>query len=185
MSLLTSDRLISHRYFHHPDMKNLIAIPVILLAVLLQSSVVSRVTLLSGAADLPLVMLAAWSLQDQVETAWHWAVAAGLLVGFISGMPWFVPILGYLIVVLLARLLQRRVWQAPLLAMFLVTFLGTVITNLASVLTLRLFGITPEYTDVFGLILLPVVLLNLLLAIPVFAVIRDLAAWMYPLSEAA
>lgn len=166
-------------------MKNLIAIPVILLAVLLQSSVVSRITLLSGAADLPLVMLAAWSLQDQVDSAWHWAIAAGLLVGFISGMPWFVPLFGYLVVILLARVLRRRVWQAPLLAMFLVTFIGTVIANLASVLTLRLLGITPEYADVFGLILLPVVLLNLLLAIPVYAVIRDLAAWVHPSMEAA
>jgi rod shape-determining protein MreD len=165
-------------------MKNLIAIPVILLAVLLESSVVSRVKLLSGTADLPLVMLAAWSLQDQVETAWHWAIAAGLLVGFISGMPWFVPMIGYLIIVLLARGLQRRVWQAPLLAMFLVTFLGTLVTNLASVLTLRLLGMTPSLADVFGLIVLPSVLLNLLLAIPVYAVMRDFASWVHPLKEA-
>ena len=52
-------------------MRNLIAVPVILLAVILQSAIVSRVTLLSGMADLPLVMLAAWAMQDEVETAWR------------------------------------------------------------------------------------------------------------------
>ncbi|HUG33135.1 MAG TPA: hypothetical protein VMJ90_00085 [Anaerolineales bacterium] len=165
-------------------MKNFIAIPVILLAVLLQSAVVSRVTLLSGAADLPLIMLAAWSLQEQVDTAWHWAIAAGSLIGFISGIPWFVPLIGYLFVVLLARMLQRRVWQAPLLAMFLVSFIGTLMIHIFSVITLRLFGITLPVADIFGLVTLPAVLLNLLLAIPVYAVMRDLALWMYPSAEA-
>ena len=68
-------------------MRNLVALPVIILAVILQSAIVSRVYLLSGIADLPLVMLAAWALQEEVETAWHWAVATGLLVGFVSGIP--------------------------------------------------------------------------------------------------
>src|SRR5512147_2494348 len=107
-------------------MRNLIAVPVILFAVILQSAIVSRVTLLSGADDLPLVMLAAWAMQDEVETAWHWAIASGLVVGFVSGIPWLVPVLGYLVVVGLAQMLQRSVWQAPLLAMFSVTFLGTI-----------------------------------------------------------
>ena len=65
-------------------MRNLVAVPVILLTVILQSAVISRVYLLSGSADLPLVMLAAWALQDGVDSAWHWAIATGLLVGFIS-----------------------------------------------------------------------------------------------------
>ena len=40
-------------------MRNLIALPVIILAVILQTAIVSRVYLLAGIADLPLVMLAA------------------------------------------------------------------------------------------------------------------------------
>ena len=75
-------------------MRNLVGIPIIILSVVLQSSIVSRVPLLSGTADLPLVILAAWALQDGVETSWHWALAAGLLVGFVSAIPFFVPIIG-------------------------------------------------------------------------------------------
>ena len=166
-------------------MRNLIAAPVILLAVILQSAVISRVTLLSGIADLPLVMLAAWSLREEVDTAWHWAAATGLLVGFVSGIPWFVPVLGYLTVVLLAQILQGRVWQAPLLAMFVVSFLGTIVMNLLSLFTLRLSGVPLPLADTLGLVTLPSVLLNMLLAIPVFAVIRDLARWVYPTPEIA
>src|SRR5215204_4051277 len=164
-------------------MRNLIAIPVILLAVILQSSIVSRVTLLSGIADLPLVMLAAWAMQDEVETAWHWAIAMGVLVGFVSGLSWVVPLLSYLLVIAFAQVLQRRVWQAPLLAMFSITFLGTISLSFFSLMVLRFSGISLSITDVFGLLTLPGILLNMLLAIPVFAVMRDLAHWIYPVPE--
>jgi hypothetical protein len=164
-------------------MRNLIAVPVILLAVTLQSAIVSRVNLLSGIADLPLVMLAAWAMQEEVETAWHWAIAAGVLVGFVSGLSWLVPVLSYLFVIALAQVLQRRVWQAPLLAMFSITFLGTIGSSFFSLVVLRFSGITLPVADVFGLITLPGILLNMLLAVPVFAVMRDLARWVYPAPE--
>ena len=164
-------------------MRNLVAVPVIFLAVILQSAVISRVYLLSGIADLPLVMLAAWALQDGVDSAWQWAIATGLLVGFISGIAWFVPVIGYVAVVVMAYLFQRRVWQAPLLVMFSITFMGTVIVSLFSVAVLRLSDVRLPFNEVLGLVVLPGVLLNLLLAIPVYTVMRDLARWVYPAPE--
>ena len=164
-------------------MRNLVAVPVILLTVILQSAVISRVYLLSGIADLPLVMLAAWALQDGVDSAWHWAIATGLLVGFISGISWVVPVAGYISVVFLAYLFQRRIWQAPLLAMFSITFVGTILVSFLSVGVLRFSGVDLPLSDVLGLVMLPGVLLNMLLAIPVYAVMRDLARWVYPVPE--
>ena len=164
-------------------MRNLIAFPVILLAVILQSSVVSGMPLLSGYADLPLVMVTAWALQDQVDSAWHWAVATGALVGFISGINLAVPVIGYVLVVALAKILRMRVWQAPLLAMFSVTFFGTILTSVFSLVWLRVSGVPVTFQDSFGLVMLPGVLLNMLLAIPVYAVMRDLAHWTYPSLE--
>jgi rod shape-determining protein MreD len=164
-------------------MRNIIAVPVILLTVILQSAVISRVYLLSGIGDLPLVMVAAWALQEEVDSAWHWAAATGLLVGFVSGIPWMVPVVGYLVIVALARTFQRRVWQAPLLAMFSITFLGTILVSLLSLVVLRFGGVPLPISDVLGLLTLPSVLLNMLLAIPIFAVMRDLARWVYPSPE--
>lgn len=164
-------------------MRNLVAVPVILLSVILQSAVISRVYLLSGIADLPLVMLAAWALQDEVDSAWHWAAATGLLVGFISGISWIVPFAGYIAVVALAQIFQRRVWQAPLLAMFSITFVGTIIVSLLSFGVLRFQDVPLPISDVLGLLTLPGVLLNMLLAIPAYAVMRDLARWVYPSPE--
>jgi hypothetical protein len=75
---------------------------------------------------------------------------------------------------------QRRVWQAPLLAMFAVTFAGTIWMHLLSFLVLRFLGYLLPFGDVLGLITLPSLLLNMLIAIPVYAWMRDLAHWVYP-----
>ena len=164
-------------------MRNLIAFPLLGLAVILQSSAVSQVRLLSGYADLPLVLLAAWALQEQVESSWHWGVLTCLFSGFISSMPVPVVIAGYLGVVFVARILQRRVWQAPLLAMFSVVFLGTLFSHVVSFVVLSFLGTPFVFGDVMGLITLPSLLLNMLLAIPVYAFMRDLSHWVYPAQE--
>ena len=67
--------------------------------------------------------------------------------------------------------------------MFSVTFLGTVGLSVFSLVVLRFSGLNLLVADVFGLVTLPGILLNMLLAIPVYAVMRDLAHWAYPASE--
>jgi hypothetical protein len=161
-------------------MRNIIAFPLIGIAVILQSSIVSEIRLLSGYADLILLLLAAWALQERVESAWHWALAACLMTGFVSRMPWLILAAGYFAVVFAARALQRRVWQAPLLAMFSVVFLGTICMHLLSFAALNILGTPFAFSDVVYLITLPSLLLNILFSIPVFALMRDLAHWVYP-----
>jgi hypothetical protein len=164
-------------------MRNLIAFPLIGLAVILQSAVSSRISLLSGYADIILILLAAWTLQPQVRSGWHWAFVAILFVGYMTRMPWLVVALGYFAVVVIAQMLQRRVWQAPLLAMFTVTFLGTLWMHLLSYISLAVAGTPLSLGDVLGFVTLPSLLLNLLFAIPMLAFMRDLARWVYPGEE--
>ena len=163
--------------------RNLIAFPLLALVIIVQSTVVSQMTLLAGYADLMLVVLAAWALKADAATAWLWALLGGAMVSFVSGMPWPVTMAGYLLTVLLAQLFRQRVWQAPLLAMFSVTFVGTIVMGVLAIFTLNLLGTPLPIGDSLGLIVLPSILLNLLFAIPVYAMMRDLAQWISPLQE--
>jgi hypothetical protein len=164
-------------------MRNIIAIPLLVLAVILQSAVVSHLTLLAGYGDLLLVMLAAWAIQPHVDSGWQWALFASILVGFMTRVPWPSVVLGYMSVILVAQLLRRRVWQAPLLALFAATVLGTLLMNLFTYFGLALSGNFLPVADVLSLITLPSLLLNLLFAIPVYALMRDLSRWVYPAEE--
>ncbi len=164
-------------------MRTLVAFPVLILVVILQSAVISRIRLLAGCADLMLVILAAWALKTDIDASWQWAFLGGILVSFVSRMPWFVVLGGYFGVVALAHLLRRRVWQAPVLAMFSVIFVGTMFMNLGAYVVLQFLSHPITLNDALGLIVLPSLLLNLLFALPVYAMIRDLAHWVYPVQE--
>jgi cell shape-determining protein MreD len=147
---------------------------------MLQTIIISTLPILNGYADLILLVLVAWSLQERVRTAWIWTIIAGALVGFISALPLFVPVVCYLLVTAIARLVRRRVWQSPILAMFLVTFLGSLVSLGLTMAVLIVTGTPLPLEDSLNLVVLPATLLNLLLALPVYAVVTDLAQWVYP-----
>jgi len=164
-------------------MRNLVAFPILALAVIVESAVMSRTTLLSGFTDLPLVIVIAWALQDGVTTGWHWALIGSLMTGFVSGLPVAVFIAGYLAAVWIAQLFHQRIWQAPMIAMLGVTFLSTLLLHMLSYVALSVLVTPLPFSETFSLITLPTVLLNMLSAIPVFWLMRDLAHWVFPSEE--
>jgi rod shape-determining protein MreD len=158
----------------------LLALPILILVLILQTVIVSTLPLLSGYADLILLVLVAWSLQERARSAWVWAIVGGTLVSVVSAAPMGASLAGYLIVTVIARLLVRRVWQTPVLSMFLMTFLGSLITQGLSMVALIFNGAPLPLMDSLNLVVLPSTLLNLLLALPVYAIVSDMAQWVYP-----
>lgn len=164
-------------------MKELIALPLLAIILVIQMAIVSRIPLLSGYADLMLVALAAWSLQERAQTAWHWAIIAGLLVGWASGLPWLIPLIGYLFTVIFARALVRRIWQTPLLGIFVVVFVGTLLMHILTIVILRLLGSPLLIEDALSAVTLPSLFINLFLALFAYPILRDLAVWVYDIED--
>ncbi len=161
-------------------MSILLSLPVLALVMMLQTIIVSTLPLLNGYADLILLVLVAWALQERARSAWAWAVVAGIMVGFVSAAPTGMALLGYLIVVAIARLFRRRVMQTPVLSMFLVTFIGSLITQGLVAGALIFKGVPLPVNESINLVIMPSTLLNLLLALPIYAIVSDLARWVYP-----
>jgi rod shape-determining protein MreD len=161
-------------------MATLIAIPMIGILAILQAGLISRLPMLHGTADLILLMIIAWALQKRVETAWQWCIIGGLVVNIISAVPFGMPLLGYSLTTAVALALRRHIWQVPILAMFLVAFLGTLITQGITLLSLRIGGVPIPIPEALNLVILPSVLLNLLFAIPMYFLAGELAGWLYP-----
>jgi rod shape-determining protein MreD len=158
----------------------LIAIPIMVLLAVLQSVLISRFELLQGMPDLLLLVVIAWSLQKRVQTAWQWGIIAGLINSLFSALPLGINLLNYMLVVGLSLLLRRRVWQVPILAMFFAVFASSITTNLLTIVTLILAGNPIPWFEALNLIMLPSLLLNIILAIPAYAMISELAEWLYP-----
>lgn len=158
----------------------LVAIPLLSFLVILQSAVVSRMPLLYGTPDLVLLVLVAWAFQERVETAWHWAILGGIFISISSAMPFGIFIAGYLVTTAVARFLRQRAWKLPLIGMLITTILGTLITQGIAILGLSLTGSLLPLLDSFNLVTLPSLVLNILLAIPIYVLMSDLANWLYP-----
>jgi cell shape-determining protein MreD len=158
----------------------LIAAPILAVLLIIQTAVLSRIPLLQGTTDLVLVALLAWALQKRVRTAWFWAIMGGLLVSYVSALPLGAVMVGYLLAVGLAILLKQRVWQVPILAMLVATLFGTLLVNLVDIIALRIVETPLPFWTAINLVTLPSVLLNLLIAIPFYAIFSDLANWLYP-----
>jgi rod shape-determining protein MreD len=157
-----------------------LAVPILGFMVILQSAIFSQVKLLHGTTDLVLLIVVAWAVQDKVTTAWHWGIIAGLLASLATAVPAYAIIPSYVIVTAAALYIRRIFYQRPLLAMITATVLATLVSQIVSIVVLVISGTPIPIIEAFYLITVPSVLLNLLLAVPVYALIGDLANWLYP-----
>ena len=150
------------------------------LAMMLQYGVFSRWMILSGSPDLVLLLIIALCLHQKHKRFWILILIMGGIVGFVSALPFFVPMVVYMAVYLASLSLKQRVWQTPLLAMFLLTFGATILANLLSIIVLFVQRIPFNFTEALVKVVLPAVFLNMFLAIPVHAIARELNVWLYP-----
>jgi rod shape-determining protein MreD len=158
----------------------LVAFLVFIPFLMIQIGILSNLPLLQGYPDLILLAILAWSLRPEVRTAWQWGVIGGLLMTLVSAMPVGVYLLAYLLVVAIAQLIRRMVWRLPFLTMLVMTILGTFLTHSLSLIVLQLLGRSWSISFALGTIIIPSVLYNLILALPIHAVISELAKWVYP-----
>ncbi len=158
----------------------LIGIPVLVFTLVLQTTAFSRLPLLYGTADIMMLVLLAWMLNEKVNHGWEWVVMGGLMVSFVSALPLMIPLWCYLMAAGLAFWLKKRIWQTPVLAMLVSAFFGTVIFHVLSALVLQFSGSDISLVESFSLIILPSVFWNLILAVPVHTIISELADWLYP-----
>ena len=154
-------------------MSVILSIPILAFISILQSAVVSRLPLNKGVADLMLVLLVAIALQKRSTNAWQWSIIGGLLIDFISGLPFGIFTVSYLLATALAMVLRERIWQFTFLMQLLVVLCGTVISQGISYLVLFLQGANLELITVLRMITMPSIILNFMLSLPIFVLTKD------------
>jgi len=158
----------------------LVAFPILGGLLMLQTAIVSRAPLLQGTPDLVMLAILAWTSRPRVRTFWQWTALGGLMVSYVSALPFGVPLISYVLTAALTVVMRRRVWKTSVLVMLAATFVGTLISHVLSFVALAISGTLLPVLDVLNRITLPSLLLNLILAIPIYALLGDLANWFYP-----
>lgn len=159
---------------------NFIAIPIMLVLTILQITAVSRIVLFNGTADLVLLAVAAWGVRERGKNVFLWAFIGGVLISLTSAMPLFTPIIPYMVIALIARIFQDRLWQAPILSLIIVVFAGTLFQHVFNIFLIQLDGVNIGFVESIQKVTLPSLLLNFFFLFPVYVLISDIGKWVFP-----
>ena len=162
-------------------MSVILSIPTLGLMAVIQSAVISRLPLIRGTADLMLVVLVAIALQKTVNTAWQWSAVGGLLIDYLSGLPFGVFTFTYLITTGAALVIRERVWRYSFLMQLLIVLLGTLIAHTLAFIIQFLQGGSLNLGEVLQLVTLPSIILNSMLSLPVYILVQDVLEQVTPL----
>jgi len=162
---------------------NFISIPVMFVLSVLQTTAISRLNLIHGSADLVLLAVAAWGVKEKGYNTFFWALVGGLFISIQTAMPFYIPVISYLFVALLARLMFGRIWQSPIIMLIVVVMAGTIIQQAVSILYLQVTGFNVDILTSVQNITLPSLLLNFFFIFPMYVLMTDLRKWVLPEEE--
>lgn len=162
----------------------IIGFPILAAAAFIQVSFFGQIRLLDGTTDLIMLCMIAWSINDRTKYSWILVIASGLIMTYISAMPMNGYMWMYLIIWGIIRFIRNHVWQMPLILMLFMTIIGTLIVSVGTLGLLFLQNASVDYAEAFRQIIVPSIVMNLLLSIPIYAFLNDVVNTLY-INEAA
>jgi len=164
-------------------MEQLISIPVVVLLTFLQLSLSGKFMILNGFSDLIFIWMVAWINQTKINHSWLWLIMAIAVMGFVSAIPWYATAISYVSVLGIANFIKGRLWQSPLLSFLIVLIIGSLIYYFTGFISLQINGSMIQLRESFNRIILPSVVMNLVFALPIYLISRDMILWLYPNKE--
>jgi rod shape-determining protein MreD len=158
----------------------LLGLPLLALAAVLQATVLSRMHLLGGTVDLVLLLSLSWTLVGEWQGGPAWGLMGGLCLDLLSGGPLGANALGLVLVAYGASLSEGRFWRSHVLLPLATVLLGTIIYHLIYLSLLAVSGHTVDWGASLSGVTLPAVLLNTVLMLPVYHLVRWLHTITHP-----
>lgn len=160
----------------------LLAFPYLIVAVVLQATLLPRLDLVGEGPDLVYLMVVAWALNAPLRQAVFWGIAGGVLFDLMSAIPLGTTSLGLALMVLLMDTVRMRFYELSWLFLGLMGLFGTLIYEfyrMAMLDVFHLLGLMPAdapFQITWGDELVgraaPVMLYNVVLVLPVYLLLR-------------
>lgn len=163
----------------------IVGLPILAAAAFIQVGFFGQIRLMGGTPDLILLCIIAWSINDRTEYSWILTIGGGLIMSYISAMPMNGYLWMYLFVWILIRFIKMRVWQMPLVLMLFVTITATLVVSVGTLGLLFLQNANVNYLEAFRQIIVPSLVMNLLLSVPIYAFLNDVINTIYINDEEA
>jgi rod shape-determining protein MreD len=160
-----------------------IAVPLLAVLALLQSTILRQIPFLDGNLDLLLLAVLCWSLL-RPEEGMIWGMLAGVFADLFSSSPFGITSIAFLITAFgVGQLHGRLRTHSPIVVMAIALF-GTILAHLAMIALLALFGRSLDFGYLLTYVTFPTAFLNTICAVPAYLGLRRLHMFrITPLSE--
>lgn len=165
-------------------MGGFLSIPVLLIAAVLQASLIPRLDLPGGGPNLTYVVVLAWSLNAPVGQAAVWAFLGGLFNDILSIIPLGTSSFGLVLLIYLISGLGTQVYRLGFLLLIFMSVFGTLVYELGRIVLIDLYrfvGFIPSTAPLqinwaadLTSTVFPTMVYNFALILPVYVLLRIL-----------
>lgn len=158
-----------------------IGIPLLALAAVVESTVLPDLRVLSGGTlNVVLVFVLSWTLAGDWSGGLVWGFIGGLLLDLLSGGPFGKSALALVLVAYVASWSEGQFWRSHILLPLAAAMLGTLVYHLVVFFVLVVNGTSLDWLSALTGVLLPALLINTLVIVPIFWLLRAVHAVVYP-----
>jgi len=151
-----------------------LALPILFLAAVLQSSFVPQVRVFGGAPDLVFLIVLSWAVDRDLDEGLVWAFVGGILQDLLSAAPTGASTLGMIPMLFVIYLLNRQVYSVGLLTIPVLFFAGTFVKEGVLAVVMAIAGYASNPVNLVSYVILPTALYNVAVGFLVFGLVR----WM-------
>ena len=146
--------------------------PLLAVVALLQVTVAPRITVLGAKPDFVLLAVVAWSLLRGTGEGIIWGFVGGLCLSLFSGGPFALPALALIAVGFFSGLGHTNIYRSQIALPLVTTLVATLIYGSFSLFLLYITGRSVVWLDTLLRVMLPSMVFNGLLIIPVYVAFR-------------
>ncbi|MDX9849584.1 MAG: hypothetical protein RBT01_03680 [Anaerolineaceae bacterium] len=157
----------------------------VLIIAMLQLGIFSYIQILAGKVDLLMLGAIAWVIQKQTGML-DIVIYSGITIFFISlisAEPIGIILGLYSIIAFVVFWSKNNIQQLPIVSMLIFSAIFTFLHLAIFGFYLQLSGLPMTAKEVFQSVILPSMIINLIVAVPMFLLVNELQRWVYPLAE--
>ncbi len=155
--------------------------PLMLLAAMVQSTVLPRLRILGGQPDLVLLLVLAWAILDHEREGMAWAFVGGLLLDLLSGAPLGLSALIMVPITYLIGITEAQVYRSSVAFSLLLTAGGVFAYHILYLLLLNaLLGYPVAWAASLRYVTIPSVLFDMILIIPILRLLAHPYEQLHP-----
>lgn len=145
-----------------------LALPILAVAAALQTSLTKQIRLLGGEPELVLLLVLAWSINNNLDENVVWAFVGGICLDLLSGAPTGASVPGMLIMVFGISGLGQQVYRIGIVILVGLVFIGTLVQQTVFIIITSLAGYASFSLEAIGYVVMPTLVYNLFFIFPVY-----------------